>query len=299
MDITMCVQKINLFAFEQARETTAKTAVMSHICPWRMALLAVFSLLIGAGASPVFAIAPSAPTNLRVDDVSAPVGTEATPYFGWFDNDANANEIQTGYQILVATNAADLAANFGDVWDSGQVASSSENHIVYAGAPLTVDTQYYWQVRTWNREGNVGPYSTNTTFMVGLLSNSDWAGALWIKRNTTISDDYTYYRKSTNLPVGTVTRATVYVTSVHKYALYVNGTLVGKGPAYAYAQYQYYNAYDITGLVTPGAANLFAIFNHWFGGGQGRPTSARGVLMEAVIHYADGGCYDIRCKIQG
>ena len=275
MNMTMRVQKINLFAFDQAREATAKTAVMSHARPWWMIPLAVFGLLLGAGASPVFAIAPSAPTNLRVDDVSAPVGTEATPYFGWFDNDANTNEIQTGYEVLVATNAADLAANFGDVWDSGQVASSRQNHVVYAGAALTADTAYFWKVRTWNREGNAGPYSTNSNFTVGLLASSDWAGASWIKRNTTISDDYTYYRHFTNLPAGTVTRATVYVTSVHKYALYVNGTLVGKGPAYAYAQYQYYNAYDITGLVTPGAANLFAIFNHWFGGGQGhRPARA-------------------------
>ncbi len=70
-------------------------------------------------------------------------------------------------------------------------------------------------------------------------------------------------------------RATVYVTSVHKYALYVNGTLVGKGPAYAFPQFQFYNAYDITGLVTHGTTNLFAIFNHWFGGGSGgRPVRA-------------------------
>ena len=288
MDRAMSVQKTDSFAFGQACEATAKAAVSRHARLWWMALLTVLGLLLGAGAPPVFAIAPSAPTNLRVDDVTAPVGNEAVPYFGWFDNDPNANEIQTGYEILVATNAADLAANFGDVWDSGEVLSSSENHVVYAGAPLTADTAYFWKVRTWNREGNAGPYSTNTTFAAGLLANSDWSGASWIKRNTTISDDYTYYRKSTNLPAGTVTRATVYVTSVHKYALYVNGTLVGKGPAYAYAQFQYYNAYDITGLVTPGATNLFAIFNHWFGGGQGRPTSARGVLMEAIIHYADG-----------
>ena len=174
--MTMSVQKINLFAFDQAREATAKTAVMRHARPWWMILLAVFGLLLGAGASPVFAIAPSAPTNLRVDDVSAPVGTEATPYFGWLDNDTNANEIQTGYQILVATTAADLDANFGDVWDSGEVASRSENHVVYAGAPLTADTQYFWKVRTWNREGNAGPYSTNSEFTVGLLANSDWSG---------------------------------------------------------------------------------------------------------------------------
>ena len=157
--------------------------------------LAALGLLLGAVAASAFAAAPSAPTNLRVDDVAEPVGTEAAPYFGWLDNDTNANEIQTGYEILVATYAANLNANFGDVWDSGEVASSQENHVVYAGAPLTADTQYFWKVRTWNREGNASPYSTNATFTVGLLANSDWSGASWIKRNTSTTDDYTYYRK--------------------------------------------------------------------------------------------------------
>jgi alpha-L-rhamnosidase len=291
MHTTMIVLKTDLFTFNKVREATATTAVSRRAGLWRMLFPAVLGLLLGVGASPVFADGPptsSAPTSLIVDDVTGAVGTEAVPYFGWLDNDANANEIQTGYQILVATNAADLAANFGDVWDSGQVAGSSENHVVYAGVPLTSDTQYYWQVRTWNREGNAGPYSTNSNFTVGLLANSDWSAASWIWRNSNASDDYTYYRKSTNLPAGTVTRATVYVSSVQKYALYVNGTLVGKGPIYAFPMFQFYNAYDITSLVTPGVSNVFAMFNHWFGGGSGRVAAQRGVLMEAIIHYADG-----------
>ena len=284
----MSTPDTNANACDKAREAISTAAVMRHARRWGMALLAAFSLPLAAGASPAFTGAPSAPTNLRVDDVTAPVGTEAAPYFGWLDNDTNANEIQTGYEILVATSSSNLDANLGDVWDSGEILSGSENHVVYAGVPLTADSKYFWKVRTWNREGNAGPYSTNTTFAVGLLANSDWSGASWIKRNTSVSDDYTYYRKTTKLPAKTVARATVYVTSVHKYALYVNGTLVGTGPAYAFPQYQFYNAYDITGLVTPGATNLFAMFNHWFGGGSGRPTSSRGVLMEAIIHYTDG-----------
>ena len=232
--------------------------------------------------------APSVPTSLRVNDVINPVGTESVPYFGWLDNDASADEIQSGYEVLVASSAANLNANFGDVWDSGKVLSSQENHVVYAGTPLAADTEYFWKVRTWDRQGDPSPYSTSATFAVGLLANSDWNGAFWIKRKTNVPDDYTYYRKSAALPAGTVERATVYVTSVHKYTLYVNGILVGKGPAYAFPQFQFYNAYDITALVKPGATNLFAVFNHWFGGGSGRPPSSRGVLMEAIIHYADG-----------
>jgi alpha-L-rhamnosidase len=228
------------------------------------------------------------PTSPRADDVTNPVGTEDVPSFGWLDNDTNANEIQSGYEVLVASSVANLNANLGDVWDSGKVLSSQENHVVYAGTPLVADTAYFWKVRTWDREGNAGPYSANATFAVGLLANSDWSGASWIKRTTNVPDDYTCYRKSAALPAGTVERATVYVTSVHKYAIYVNGMLVGKGPAYAFPQFQFYNAYDITALVKPAAPNLFAIFNHWFGGGSGRPPSSRGVLMEAIIHYADG-----------
>jgi alpha-L-rhamnosidase len=273
---------------KQAWQPTEQTAVMRRARPWRTMSLVAVVLLLGVVAVSAFAAAPSAPTNLRVNDVAEPVGTDATPYFGWLVNDADANEIQTRYQILVATSAANLDANLGDAWDSGVVASRQQNHVVFAGVPLAADTKYFWKVRTWDKDGNVGAFSANATFVVGLITNADWSGASWIKRNTTVADDYTYYRKSVTLPAKTVRRATVFVTSVHKYALYVNGTLVGKGPAYQYAQFQYYNAFDITSLVTPGTSNLFAIFNHWFGGGQGRPTSARGVLMKAVIHYTDG-----------
>jgi alpha-L-rhamnosidase len=232
--------------------------------------------------------APLAPTALRVDDVVNPVGTDNAPYFGWLVNDPDPNEIQTQYQILVASSQATLDASVGDIWDSGVVASRLQNHVVYAGTPLASDTEYYWKVRTWDKTSTASPYSATGTFVVGLLTNADWSGAHWIKRNTTIADDFTYYRKTVTLPNETVARATVYVTSVHKYALYVNGVLVGKGPSYHYPQYQYYNAYDIKGQVSANAGNLFAIFNHWFGGGQGRPPSSRGVLMKAIVHYTDG-----------
>ncbi|MGD1087080.1 MAG: autotransporter-associated beta strand repeat-containing protein, partial [Verrucomicrobiota bacterium] len=263
---------------------------MPGILSWRRTRLAALGLLLGAAAASAFATAPFAPGNLLVDDVANPVGTEAVPYFGWLDNDTNANEIQSGYEILVASSAANLNANIADIWDSGQVASSRENHVVFSGATtLTADTPYFWKVRTWDREGIAGPYSTNASFTVGLLANSDWDGASWIVGGTSAADIYTYYRKWTApLSATSVQRATVYITSVHKYALYVNGALVGKGPAYAFPQYQLYNAYDISGLVTPGTTNLFAIFNHWFGGGSGRAASSPGVLMKAVIHYTDG-----------
>ena len=174
------------------------------------------------------------------------------------------------------------------MWDSGPVASRLQNHVPYGGERLESDRRYYWQVRTWDRDDQPGPYSEPDVFVVGLLDAGAWSGAGWIRRDTDVADDTTYYRKAAALPDKEIERAAVYISSAHKYALYVNGVLVGKGPAYHYPRYQYYNGYDVTSLLKAGADNQFAIFNHWFGSGQGRPANARGVIMKAVVHYADG-----------
>lgn len=232
--------------------------------------------------------APLPPSNLRTNDAASPVGTGATPYFGWFVNDPDQGEVQSKYQVLVASSEANLNANTGDLWDSGEVAGRLQNHVAYAGKPLSGDGQYFWKVRTWDKDGAAGAFSAAAKFVVGPAKNEDWSGAQWIWRNNNAPDDYTYYRKKLSLAGKAITRATVYISSAHKYALYVNGTLVGKGPAYQYPQYQYYNGYDITSLINGNGENLFAVFNHWFGGGQGRAVNARGVLMKAVIHFTDG-----------
>ena len=237
-------------------------------------------------ALPAFASVPQAPSHLLVNDVSDPVGTDAKPFFGWRVNDPDANEVQSKYLIRVGTTLESLTSAREALWDSGEIASRDQNHVVYSGPPLAAGQRYFWQVRTWDKTG-AGPVSRPASFTVGPVTNEDWTGASWVRRPTTDADDYTYFRKTADLPNRTISRATVFITSVHKYELFVNGQLIGKGPAYQYPQYQYYNGFDITSVVKPGK-NLFAVFNHWFGGGQGRATSARGLLMKAVVHYTDG-----------
>ncbi len=246
---------------------------------------AFYLLIAGAAAA---GEPPGKPLNLRVDDLPDPVGTGAQPAFGWFVTDPDPNEIQTGYHILVASTAAKIAAGEGDVWDSGMVDSRRQNHVAYAGAPLESDRRYHWAVRTRDRDGKAGPYSEPAAFTVGLLENSDWSGAFWIRRDTGGPDDHTCYRRKIELPGKPVARATAYITSAHKYDLYFNGRLVGKGPAYHYPRYHYYNAHDITSLIRPGEPNQFAVLNRWFGGGQGRPAGARGLIVKAIVHYEDG-----------
>jgi alpha-L-rhamnosidase len=239
-------------------------------------------------AWPLYAAAPGAPDNLRSYDKVNPVGTDGTPYFGWYVNDPDDNELQTAYQIMVASSQANLDADQGDLWDSGRVGSRQQNYIDYAGKPLAAATRYYWRVRTWDKDGNASPYSAVATFDTGLLTHDDWSEAKWIKRDTRDADDYTCYRKTIELANKSIRRAIVYVTACHEYELYLNGERVGKGPAFHYPQFHYYNAYDITSALTAGADNVFACLTHWYGGGQGRATGSRGFLLKAVVEYADG-----------
>lgn len=260
-----------------------------HPIPLRSALrpLSCWLTFVVVLGVPAFAAAPLAPSHLLVDDVIDPVGVGPAPFFGWRVDDPDPDEIQTKYQLRVASSAEMLAAGRADVWDSGEVASRRQNHVAYGGPALAADREYFWQVRTWDKTAAPGSFSPVAHFVVGPMADADWSGAEWVRRTTKDADDYTYYRKTAGLPDLPVRRATVYVASVHKYELFVNGQFVGRGVAFQYPQYQYYHGFDITRLVRPGA-NLFAIFNHWFGGGQGRATSARGVLLKAVIHYTDG-----------
>ena len=211
------------------------------------------------------------PIYLRVNDCVHPVWVGKRPYFGWHLQDSRPNQVQTHYQILVGTDPAFAA---GEVWDSGQVASDTQNHVVYEGRPLTANTRYFWTVRIWDGDGQPGPYAEPASFVTGLLSNDNWRGANWIKRNNDEPDDYTYYRKAFALPAGEIRQAVVFVTAVHQYELFLNGQQIGRGPAYHYPQYQYFNAYDVRQQLVPGAENLLAVATHWFGGGQGRPCGS-------------------------
>ncbi len=238
----------------------------------------------------LYALSPNEPDNLRCCDKTNPVGTDNKPYFGWYMNDPDDNEIQTAYQILVASSEENLDVNKGDLWDSNRINSGKQNYIDYDGKPLTPAARCYWKVRVWDKDGNAGPYSATAIFDTGLFSSIDWAPAKWIKRNTNVADDYTYYRRNVSLPNKAIKRAIVYVSAVHNYELYLNGNLIGKGLAYHYPRYQYYNAYDISSALNPNTDNAFACLTHWFGGGQGRATNSRGFLLKTVVEFTDSTC---------
>ncbi len=224
--------------------------------------------------------------KLLCNDQINPVAIH-TPYFGWEFNDYNNNSKQFAYQILVASNLNKLNEANADIWNSGKVKSSSQNYIYLPEKNLKSDKQYYWKVKIWKKEKNESTYSQPATFRTGLLNNSDWTGAKWICRKNTTNEEYTWFRKTFDLPDKKLIKATLYITASHEYELYIDGALTGNGPGYHYPQYQYYNAYDITTSFKNKSQHSFACLTHWYGSGQGRPKSTNGLLAKAIFEFSD------------
>jgi hypothetical protein len=93
---------------------------------------------------------------------------------------------QSAYQILVATSPKQLAADQGDLWDSGKVASDETTQIEYAGKSLASGVDCFWKVRSWDAAGQPGTWSVPARWTMGLLQPEDWRAA-WIQADFTNS----------------------------------------------------------------------------------------------------------------
>lgn len=224
--------------------------------------------------------APSAPADLTVGDRTRPLNVEGAPLFGWRPQDG-PNELQSAYQISV-TKAGDGAV----VWDSGKVTSSEQAYVPYGGPPLASQTSYSWRVRTWDRADRASPWPEPAHFDTG-LGDSEW-GASWIRRESAEVDDYTLARKEVVVAASPVKRARAYISCSHQCELYLNGTLVDRGSAFAYPGEGYYQATDVTQHIPSGKPLAVGVLYHWYGPGQGRPAGERGLLVRLVIEHEDG-----------
>ncbi len=102
-----------------------------------------------------------------------PLGIDIVdPRLSWQLQDSTRGARQTAYEVRVASTADALAQNHADVWDSGQVNSDESVNVVYGGPAAESRRRYYWQVRTWDAQGQASSYSQPSWWEMGLLSSS-------------------------------------------------------------------------------------------------------------------------------
>jgi alpha-L-rhamnosidase len=218
-----------------------------------------------------------APVNLRTEYKISPVIDVKTPRLSWELKSKSRGQVQSAYQILVASSPELLEEGKSDLWDSGQVSSNATNQVEYSGQPLQSRTGCYWQVRSWDRDGKPGDWSPVATWEMGLLDKSDWQAG-WIGNDLTAlgkGEVYhlppsPFFRHEAELNSG-IKRARLYVTSLGLYEFQINGKRIGNDyftPGWTdYDKRVYYQTYDITSLLGEGKNAFGAILaDGWYAG---------------------------------
>jgi alpha-L-rhamnosidase len=228
------------------------------------------------------------------------------PRLRWILDTTERGQVQTAYQVLVASSRAQLKANIGDVWDSGKVAEDWSAAVTYAGQPLASGQSYFWKVRVWDKQGRESTWSEPAYWTMGLLTPGDWQ-ARWIgcdrEEVTNGTNEFrrlpARYLRHEFTVSKKVQRAMAYVCGVGLFELQVNGRKVGVhvlDPALAeYDKRAFYVTFDVTEQLHRGPNALGVML------GNGRyfaprvkvptPTVTFGfpkLLLHLQVEYADG-----------
>ncbi len=253
----------------------------------RLLLAAAAALAILPAAGPGGAARPGpgpslpagriAATDLRCEYRSEPLGIDAErPRLSWVLASGRRGEVQTAYRVLVASSPEALAAERGDLWDSGRVASAESLSVAYAGVPLRSGQRCHWMVRVWDREGRPSDWSSAGSWEMALLRPEDWTG-VWIgdgKPDPAADEDFykddpaPLFRREFAVPGG-IRRARLYIAGLGYYEASINGRRVGDrvlDPGWTnYARRVYYSVYDVTDLLRAGANCLgVTLGNGWW-----------------------------------
>jgi len=223
-------------------------------------VLAVFFFAARGEAAGKSQVRTIRPVYLRCEYRVNPRGIdEPRPRLSWILKPSSPEargEKQTAYRILVASTRENLAADRGDVWDTGEVESSSSVHVVYSGPPLTSGQECWWKVRVRDAGGRWSPWSEPAFWSMGLLKAEEWHGKwiglkterpeepsplkdtnwIWFeegKRGLAVPPGDRYFRRTFVLPEGrSIAKAVLFLTADNSFTLFVNGKRRGRGSGF-------------------------------------------------------------------
>jgi alpha-L-rhamnosidase len=216
-------------------------------------------------------------TGLRCESRSSPLGIdERHPRLSWNLQSDRRGQMQTAYQVLVASTDAALAGHRGTLWDSGKVVSGQSVQVAYGGTELESRAVCVWKVRVWDGAGRVSPWSAPARWEMALLRPGDWH-ATWMNdgKPNPASDEGFFtddaaplFRREFAL-AAPVSRARLYITGLGYYEASLNGTRVGDhvlDPGWTtYGKRVFYSTYDVTRELRRGRNCLgVMVGNGWY-----------------------------------
>jgi alpha-L-rhamnosidase len=247
--------------------------------------------------------------DLRCESRVEPMGIDdLMPRLSWQLRSTQRNIRQTSYRVLVASSRAKLDRNAADIWDSGEVDTQQSVQNPFTGdVALQSGQRYFWKVRVTTNKG-VSPWSKPATWTMGLLRPEDWGAAKWIGYDKpSVWDSISqwsrlsarYLRKEFESR-SAIKRATLNISGLGLYELYVNGHKIGDevlspNPT-DYRKSVLYNTHDVTNHLRNGANAIGVILGNgrFFTMRQNYKTHKHNtfgypkLLFRLNIEYADG-----------
>ncbi|WP_176954286.1 alpha-L-rhamnosidase [Niabella drilacis] len=258
--------------------------------------------------------------QLKVEGRSAFVGVQTPePRLSWQLQAGKEKGVkQVAYEIKVASSPELLKQGNGNIWHSGRVPSAQSLDVVFKGAGLKSDEDYYWQVTVWTNRGDAA-VSDVEHWRMALLDTLEWK-AKWIGLDTfSVTDAPSqtrtrlaarYLRKETTT-TKPVKRVTAYISGLGLGELYINGNKISQdvlSPTLTdYSKRVPYTSYDITGQWKTGRNAIGVILGNGryfnlrdFGGKPSPITGIKQVnygfprlLLQIRVTFADGTTTDI------
>ncbi len=227
-------------------------------------------------------------TDLQCEFQKEPLGIDdPNPRLSWkMKVPGNVRGVyQTAYQIIVKSAFPGNTDRL--IWDSGKTESSESNGVAYQGPRLQSREQYIWRVKIWDGEDVASDWSEESIWGMGMINQDEWQGE-WIKSDLELFDyqkelkkmpdharDHTRNIWKRTAEIRRMTedvedapavwfrkefvarkklhRATVYVSGLGFYELYLNRQRVGDSyfhtTVYDYGKSVPYLVHDVTSKI--------------------------------------------------
>ena len=224
------------------------------------------------------------PTALKVELLENPYGINSlNPSFSWHVPSEKNSVLQEAYRIVISNSYKNMKEK-KYIYDSGWCDSSNSTSVKLDKLRLEHNQLYYWKVQICDQEKKKSSFSKSATFSTSV--GKEWVStdSIWAPEK----NDFAFLRTDFVIDEGekidkailSITASSPERTRQYVYNVYLNGKLVGLGPARQNKKLINYNTYDITDYLNKKGQNVLGAINY--------TASEKKFLCQLSLYLKDG-----------